>query len=256
MRFIKKLLYLIFGQRIYFRIISFFFFILYFSGLLRISKKFKMHYFVTNLIKRGDTIIDIGANLGYYTKIFARATGSEGVVWAVEPVPIYRDMLKKNLAGTSNIIVLPYALGDKESVEYMGIPGDQPYRHGLTRILSSAEKDEMNNLRVEVKTPSSLFSNLDKVDYIKCDIEGYENRVIPGFIEIIRHNRPVMQIEVENDNRTFINDMLFKEGYLTYVPFKKGLRRISKSEKYNDDIIYIHRDRLDFITDLIINQNI
>lgn len=256
MRFIKKLLYMIFGQRIYFRIISFFFFILFFSGLLRISKKFKMHYFVTSLIKRGDAIIDIGANLGYYTKIFARATGIEGIVWAVEPVPLYQEILKKNLAGASNIIVLPYALGDKESVEYMGIPGDQPYRHGLTRIISDTEKDDKRKLRVKVKTPSSLFSNLDRVDYIKCDIEGYENRVIPGFIEIIRRHRPIMQIELESDNRSAINDMLFKEGYLAYIPFKKGLRRIGKSEKYNDDIIYIHPDRLDFITDLIINQNI
>ncbi|MBN1388643.1 MAG: FkbM family methyltransferase [Bacteroidales bacterium] len=240
-------------QRVYFRIVSFFFFILYFSGLLKISKKFKMHYFVSNLVRKGDTIIDIGANLGYYTRIFAKATGSEGIVYAVEPVPLYREILKKNLAGTLNIIILPYALGDKQSVEYMGIPGNQPYRHGLTRIISPDEKEDRINLRVEVRTPSSLFSNLDKVDYIKCDIEGYENRVIPGFIEIIRHHRPILQIELESGNRALINDMLFKEGYLAYIPFKKGLRRISISEKYNDDIIFIHRDRQDFLRDLIIN---
>ena len=108
MKFIKKVLYLIFDERVYFRIISMSFFILYFSGLLKISRKFKMHYFVSKLIRKGDTIIDIGANLGYYTRIFARATGSEGIVWAVEPVPLYRKTLKKNLNGISNIIILPY----------------------------------------------------------------------------------------------------------------------------------------------------
>lgn len=256
MKFVKRLLYLIFNQRIYFRVVSFFFFILYFSGLLKISKRFKMHYFVSKLIRKGDMIIDIGANLGYYTKIFSRATGIEGIVWAVEPVPLYREILKKNTAGASNIIILPYALGEKESVEYMGIPGNEPYRHGLTRIITDAEKDEKNSLRVEVKTPSAIFGNLDKVDYIKCDIEGYENRVIPGFIDIIRHFRPVMQIEVEPENRRLINDMLLKEGYNTYMPFKKGLRRIGRSEIYNDDIIYIHRDRQDITRHLINNHSI
>ena len=256
MKFIKRLLYLIFSQRIYFRVVSFFFFILYFSGILKISKKFKMHYFVSKLVRKGDMIIDIGANLGYYTKIFSRATGNEGIVWAVEPVPLYREILTKNIAGVSNIIILPYALGEKESVEYMGIPGNKPYRHGLTRILTAAEKDENSSLRVEVKTPSALFGNLDKVDYIKCDIEGYENRVMPGFIDIIKQFRPVMQIEVVPENRRLINDMLFKEGYLAYMPFKNALREIGRSEIYNDDIIYIHRDRHDITGHLINNHSI
>lgn len=215
-----------------------------------------MHYFVSKLVRKGDTIIDIGANLGYYTKIFSRATGIEGTVWAVEPVPLYREILKKNIAGASNIIILPYALGEKESLEYMGIPGDQPYRHGLTRIITAAEKDAGRSLRVEVKTPSALFSNLEKLDYIKCDIEGYENRVIPGFIDIIKHFRPVLQIEVIQDNRRVINDLLFKEGYLAYIPFKKGLRRTGRSEMPKDDIIYIHRDRHDITEHLIINHSI
>ncbi len=256
MKFIKRLLYRIFDQRIYFRVVSFLFFILYFSGLLKISKKFKMHYFVSKLIRKGDMIIDIGANFGYYTKIFSRATGIEGIVWAVEPVPLYREILTKNVSGASNIVILPYALGEKESVEYMGIPGDQPYRHGLTRILTADEKDENSSLRVEVKTPSELFGNLDKVDYIKCDIEGYESRVIPGFIDIIKQFRPVIQIEVLPENRRLINDMLFKEGYLAYRAFKNALREIGRSEIYNDDIIYIHRDRDDITRYLINNQSI
>ncbi len=256
MKFIKKVLYLIFDERVYFRIISMSFFILYYSGLLKISSKFKMHYFVSKLIRKGDTIIDIGANLGYYTRIFARATGSEGIVWAVEPVPLYREILKKNLNGISNIIILPYALGDKESVEYMGIPGDQPYRHGLTRIIKHEEEDDNTGLRVEVKTPLTLFGNLDKVDYIKCDIEGYENRVIPGFIEIIKRDRPIIQIELEQKNRQLINDILLKEGYNSYIPVKKVLRRTSIFDKFNADILYIHIDRHDQIRDFINNHSI
>ncbi|HCC70638.1 MAG TPA: hypothetical protein DEQ09_05735 [Bacteroidales bacterium] len=247
MKFIRRALFLIFHEKVYFRIISMSFFILYNSGLLKFFKKFKMHYFVSKLIKKGDTIIDIGANLGYYTNIFSRSTGKDGIVWAVEPVPLYCEILKKNTHRNSNVIVLPYALGDRESVELMGIPGNQPYRHGLTRILKN-EKDRNNTSReVEVKTPELLFSNIERIDYIKCDIEGYENKVIPGFIEIIKRDKPIIQIELEPANHKFINDLLIAEGYCSYILVANKLRNINSGEKYKDDIIYIHNKRQDQI---------
>ncbi|MDT8400311.1 MAG: FkbM family methyltransferase [Bacteroidales bacterium] len=252
MKFIKRALYLILNERLYFRIISSLFFILYFTGLLKISSKFRMHYFVKNLVKKGDTIIDIGANLGYYTKIFARLTGEDGNVLAVEPVPLYREILRKNISGFSNIAILPYALGDRESAERMKIPGDQPFRHGLMRIARDAEPDG-RNLTVEVRTPSMLFGKLDKVDYIKCDIEGYENRVIPGFIEIIKRDKPVIQIELDPDNKSLINDLLVNEGYSSFIPERKVLKRVKASEIGNSDVIYIHNKRQEKIKDVLNN---
>jgi len=202
-----------------------------------------MHYFVPDLVKKGSTIIDIGANLGYYTRIFARAAGTKGSVWAAEPVPLYREVLKRNTSKCPNVIILPYALGDKQKVEYMGIPGSQQYRHGLTRIID-LDKDNINaSVRVEVKTPGELFGALEHVDYIKCDIEGYENRVIPGFAEIIKRDRPLIQIELSPANREFINDLLFKEGYISYTTDRKKLRRVSSPVDYRNDILYIHRDK-------------
>lgn len=217
---------------------------MYFSGILRISGKFRMHYFVPHLVKKGNTIIDIGANLGYYTRIFAGAAGTEGSVWAVEPVQLYREVLRRNTSKCPNVKILPYALGDKQRVEYMGIPGSQPYRHGLTRIIDNDKDNNKNaSVRVEVKTPGELFAALGRVDYIKCDIEGYENRVIPGFAEIIKRDRPLIQIELSPANRDFINDLLSKEGYISYTTDRKKLRRISTPVDYKDDILYIHKDK-------------
>ncbi|MFO7756428.1 MAG: FkbM family methyltransferase [Bacteroidales bacterium] len=256
MKFIKKALYFIFNERAYFSIISKLFFILYFSGLLRSSKKFRMHYFVTALINRGDTIIDIGANLGYYTRIFARACGPGGNVYAVEPVPLYRRILKKNTSGLDQVKILPYALGDRESVEEMGIPGDQPYRHGLTRIIGKDEDKEKASFSVQVKTPEALFSGLDQLDYIKCDIEGYENRVIPGFAEIIRRDRPIIQIELSEENREAVNKFLTGEGYRSYIPAKKGLAAVSPYKNYNSDIIYIHNNKRNMVSNFNTNYKV
>ncbi len=247
MKFVKRVLFFVFSERAYLRIISKLFFIMYFSGLLRAGKKFRMHYFVTALIKKGNTVIDIGANLGYYTRIFAGACGPGGDVYAVEPVPLYRYVLEKNTTGLPQVEILPYALGDREEVKEMGIPGDQPYRHGLTRIIGENEKKEKASYSVQVKTPEALFSGLDHVDYIKCDIEGYEDRVIPGFKEIIRRDRPVIQLELAEKNRELINRFLSGEGYKSYIPVKGGLAAAGSSQDYNSDIIYIHNDRIDEI---------
>lgn len=209
-----------------------------------------MHYFAGDLVRKGDTIIDIGANLGYYTKIFALATGSDGTVWAVEPVPLYREILKRNTSRLSNIIILPFALGDRESHQQMGIPGDQKFRHGLMRIKKKEETDGQS-ISVEVKTPSLLFADLDRVDYIKCDIEGYEDRVIPGFMDIIKRDRPIIQIELHPDNLALINELLLNEGYSVYVPRKKALEKFNTRGKINSDILYIHADRYEQIKDFI-----
>ena len=257
MKFIKRVLFFFLNERVYFRLISLFFFILYFSGILRIFRRFRIHYFIPELIRKGDTIIDIGANLGYFTRIFSRATGKDGTVWAVEPIPLYREILKKNISHNSNIIIIPFALGDRESTEYMGIPGNQPYRHGLTRIIEARDNAiEEKGLPVEVKTPEAIFGNLDKIDFIKCDIEGYEDKVIPGFLAIIRSYKPIIQIEVEPANRKLIDDILINEGYIPFITVKGGLRRIGPAEENTDDIIYLHISRKDQLKDFINNYSI
>lgn len=254
MNFIKRALFRIFNERIYFSMVSKFFFIFYYSGLLKAFEKFKMHYFVPGLIRTGDTVIDIGANLGYYTSIFSRATGKDGIVWAVEPIPLYQEILKRNTRKSSNIIILPYALGDKEREAEMGIPGNDQYRHGLTRIVSIDEQGQNETTGVEVKTPEGLFGNIERVDYIKCDIEGYEDKVLPGFIEIIRRDKPVIQIEIDPANMKVINDLLTGEGYSSYIPSEKGLKKIAASAGYNEDILYIHVHRHDRIETFINNH--
>ncbi len=250
MKFIKRFLYMIFNRRVYFRIVSRSFFLFYFSGLLKVRSKFKMHYFVRDLISKGTTIIDIGANLGYYTRIFSKATGPEGFVWAVEPVPLYREILESNVRNLPNVIIVPYALGDSESEQFMGIPGKEQYRHGLTRILDN-EPDDNLKIRVNVRTPESLFSRIEKVDYIKCDIEGYENKVIPGFRAIFERDKPVVQIELDPENRDFIDDFFSGLGFISYIPVNKGLRPLSRKEKYTSDILYIHKDKINTIQTFI-----
>lgn len=239
MNLIRRMLYLILGKQLYFRVVSKSFLVLYRLGILSVFKKFSTHYFVKSLICKGDNIIDIGANLGYYTCIFAKETGDSGKVFAVEPVDLYRSILEKNTRRFSNIELIPYALSSNEGESYMGINSEQEFRHGLTKIIPDAQAGGKNSYPVVTKTPGSLFSKLEKLDYIKCDIEGHEINVIPGFNKLIEKFLPVIQIEIEKANFDYINNIFTNNNYRAYTVYRGKLRELDKSGEVNSDIIYL-----------------
>ncbi len=230
---------MILGPRRYFMLVSRCFLILYHTRLLRLFSAFDTHYGVRKLVRQGDRVIDIGANMGYYTTIFASLAGDQGRVSGIEPVSLYREILEKNCSKYGNVEILPYALGDSGGVVQMGIPGKMKYRHGLTRILEGNTPEEEKICTAEVKRPEELFNNIGQVDYIKCDIEGFEDRVIPGFKDIIEKYLPIIQIEISDENHDFIKTFLLNFGYRE---FRFRGRFIYPAEKYPEiggDSIFI-----------------
>jgi len=249
MNFIRKVLFIILGKNLYFRLISRCFIGLFQWGFLKPAKKFSTHYKVRQLINKGDYIIDIGANFGYYTTIFARKTGTKGLVYAIEPVPQYRKILLSNTRRLKNIEVIPYALSNSEGKSEMGIPGDKKYRHGLTRILDSNEsRGKDMSFTIETKTPDSLFSQLEKLDYIKCDIEGHEAKVIPEFRFLIEKFNPIVQIEIEKTNFELIDSLFCSLGYEAFKVSDNKLIKHEKGSSYNSDLIYLTKNRINYLS--------
>ncbi|MDX2415668.1 MAG: FkbM family methyltransferase [Bacteroidales bacterium] len=249
MNFIRKILFILLGKDLYFKLISKVFIWLFQLGFLKHVKKFNTHHFVRGLINKGDCIIDIGANFGYYTTIFAKRTGNTGLVYAVEPVAQYRQVLLSNTRKLNNIVIIPFALSDIEGKSEMGIPGDKKYRHGLTRILNSSEsKNNKEGYRIETKTPGNLFNHLEKIDYIKCDIEGYESKVIPEFRSLIEKFNPIVQIEIEKTNFGSINDFFHSLGYKAFKVSDYKLIQHNKDGSYNSDLIYLTKNQINQLT--------
>ena len=75
----------------------------YRAGLMRRSPAFEYPRFFRNLVSADDTVIDIGANLGYYSYVFSRPVGPSGRVCAVEPVRPILDVLRHNLRRCGNV---------------------------------------------------------------------------------------------------------------------------------------------------------
>jgi len=137
-------------------------------------------------IKPGMVVVDIGANIGYYTLIAAKLVGSRGKVYAFEPEPNNYRLLIKNIEvnGYKNVIPIQKAVSNK---------------HGETKLFTSKtvlsslsfsednvpEKKEF--VMVETITLEEFFKD-SKVDFIKMDTEGAEGLIIEGAEKVLMRN--------------------------------------------------------------------
>ena len=109
-----------------------------------VKKKYPEIFYLRQLIKPGFYCIDIGANMGYYSYFLSKYSGQQGKVFAVEPVPLFAQILKKNISttGFNNVELMPYALGEKNQQVKMGTPVvDGIIHHGMTRITTAEKPD-------------------------------------------------------------------------------------------------------------------
>ena len=117
---IHRILYRTLPFEGYLRAVSRMFFVWQRLGIGRYAPATEYVYHLGRLVRRGDTCIDIGANLGYYARTISRLTGPEGRVYAVEPVEPIRCVLERNLRRCRNVEILPYALGTESRKVTMG----------------------------------------------------------------------------------------------------------------------------------------
>ncbi|MFO7789306.1 MAG: FkbM family methyltransferase [Bacteroidales bacterium] len=220
MKFLRRYLYKKMGLERYLRFVSKWYIWLVDKGFFK-KKHPEIHY-LPEVIHQGDTCIDIGANLGYYTIFMSKLTGPRGKVYAAEPVPMFIKIWKDNVkkTGYDNMEMLPYALGETEQTVKMGMPAPEGIvHHGMTKVIDNENKNFSENFEAEMKVPDKLFADIQHIDFIKIDIEGYEYPVLKNMIKTLRKHRPKLQIELSKD-REAIFELLETEGYLPHILIK------------------------------------
>ncbi len=232
MRAIKKLAYRLLGPEQYLRLVSKMFFKSYFSGRLRKNPIYYSHYYVQKLVKKGDHVIDIGANLGYYSVILAKLVGSDGKVIGVEPVERFRKILLENTRKYPQVEIVPYALGDHEGEIWMGIPSS-PIDHGRMQVMDQ----DHGQFKALMRKPDAVFKNLSNISYIKIDIEGAEKMVFPLLMPIIQKNRPIVQIETGGETRKMILGLMKPLGYVAYGVVVDRLVPLTELEDWRYDLV-------------------
>ncbi len=241
----KSILFRLLGMKNYLRVVSRGFFASYKAGRLKSDPDYHVHYYVKNLIKPGDVIIDIGGNLGYYCALFAEWTGENGQVYSVEPVPVFREILRINTARFHNVTVYPFALGDENGKKItMGVPtGHKHFRHGLTHVISqNSDTEHSHTFSAEMRRGSDLFSDLEKLDYIKMDVEGYEIHILPELKPVIEKHRPIIQVELGHESRARLLDFLQSLNYVPHWVKGEELLPLKGNEKEaRGDLIFLQR---------------
>lgn len=223
MKLLRKIIIAVFGIECYIKLASKVYIYLIAKGKLK--SQYPEIFYLEKIIKPGYTCIDIGANLGYYSVVMSKLTGKNGKVLAVEPVPLFYNIWKKNIkaSGINNLELFPYALGSENTTVKMGMPErDGLLHHGMTKIVTSANENYKKFFDAEMKVPDELFGNLQRLDFIKCDVEGYESIVFSNMLGLISKFRPVIQSELSGEeNRKQVVEMLRKTGY-TAMYLKEG----------------------------------
>jgi FkbM family methyltransferase len=246
---LRKTLHRSLGTERYLRFVSSTYIRLWRTGL--ISGRYPELAMMRRLLRPGDVCVDIGANLGYYSVEMARAVGPGGRVLAVEPVPMFRRILSRNLAGADNVEILPYALGAEDGRISLGTPLiDGVFRHGRTHVVSGQDEVLGATYEVEVRRPDDLFADLERIDYVKCDIEGYEGVVFPNLRMSLERHRPIVQVEITGaENRTAITQMMREMGYATYAVSGKALIPI-ELESPGGDFFFLGEHHRHLLEDL------
>jgi FkbM family methyltransferase len=155
-----------------------------------------------SLVRRGDTVIDIGANTGYYTLLFSHLVGVRGSVHAFEPVPPTFARLQAYMqrAGPGNVVLNNQALADEEKETALYLPGGDHGQAALTAHTFGSWTAEAS-----VQTYPCRATTLDAyvatrevgaLSFVKCDVEGAELLVLRGARQAIHRFNPLLFLEV------------------------------------------------------------
>ncbi len=213
--FLHQILYKSLPLESYLRTVSRLFFLTYRLGLGRRAAATEYVYHLPQLVRAGDVCIDIGANLGYYARPLSKLAGPAGKVYAVEPVPPILAVLRRNLRRCRNVEILPYALGTENKPVRMGNDSARATGYFGTgqNFVNETERTADVEFTARMRRGSKLFGALDRLDFVKCDIEGYETVVLEELRPLLERFRPTVLCETGGDNRPRIVGLFTELGY-------------------------------------------
>lgn len=157
----------------------------------------KVIHAVTETVKAGMTVIDIGAHIGYYSLFFTRCVGPHGRVFAFEPLPGNFTLLQKNvqLNNLLNVQTLNQAVFSRTQEIDITAPDDQPNPGSGSLTSETGDK----NYHVKAISMDDFCKDHDlRPDVLKIDVEGSEYDVLVGAKETIGRCRPSLLIELHH----------------------------------------------------------
>ena len=148
---------------------------------------------ISSIVKPGFNILDIGANIGFYTKVFSELTGPKGSVHGFEPDTTNFKYLQGNLQKNKNVTLINKAVSDKT----------EPLKIYLSKMLNVDHRtypvdDYSHIMEIDATTIDDYLSlnKIKQIDFIKMDIQGFEMSALKGMVSMLRNN-PLLKIITE-----------------------------------------------------------
>ena len=207
---------------------------------------------VKRLVRPGDCAVDIGANIGVYTKVLSEVVGAQGLVISLEPVPDTFKILSYcvNKLGLSNVRAINSAVSEKAGTMSMSVPryaGVGHYNYYQARLVvrdaghstGSEEKTGREYHNISVRTLDEVLKDsLHPVTFVKCDVEGHELAVLLGSRTVLERWSPAWLVEVagspeaEGSSAAALFDLMRKAGYESWIFSDGRLRRRVPGDKW------------------------
>lgn len=177
------------------------------------------------IVRKKWHIVDIGANLGYYTILTGKIIGEKGKVYAFEPNKECAKMLSKNVSANTlyNVEVIQAAVSDKTGTITLYISEDNSGDH---RTYNSLEKRK--SYTVKTYALDTFFDLNEKIDLVKIDVQGFEMKVLLGMKKLIKKNARIILI------CEFWPQGLIEAGY-SPIKFLTLIKKLGFSINYIDE---------------------
>jgi len=178
--------------------------------------------------KKGDVVVDVGANIGYYTILLADKVGKNGKVYAFEPDKTNFEILTKNIKTNNlkNVVAVNAAVGSKSGKLKLHKSKENFGDHKLYG--KDKEIEEVKIIRLD-----NYLKNI-KVDLMKIDTQGWEPEVIEGAKNIIKRDKPIIFLEYSPAS--------YKEAKLDGKGMVKFLHTIYPNIWWIDEWLYIYKN--------------
>ncbi|MBS3100842.1 FkbM family methyltransferase [Candidatus Woesearchaeota archaeon] len=143
------------------------------------------------IVKKGMVVYDIGANVGYYTLIFAHLVGRKGRVYAFEPEPENYRLLLKNIRASNcrNVIAIKKAVSDKSGKVKFFVSEAYKGDHSMSDLGAGSKLIEVDSITID-----NFVRNKAKPGFIKIDVEGAEFLAVKGMGKLLDSGKGVKMV--------------------------------------------------------------
>jgi FkbM family methyltransferase len=175
-----------------------------------------------HFVREGDTVWDIGANLGLFSFSAAAKAGSKGRVLSIEPDARHVELLlksRKRLPKTSAPVdILSCAVSHQSGIATLAISSRGHARNHLAEVAGNDAGETVERKSVITVTLDWLLDHHPAPNFIKIDVEGAELLALQGAKKLLSEVRPTIYIEVANENLDEATRLLTSYNYDLFDP--------------------------------------